>query len=87
MIPVSAVFDVKNANVLTPPKPTLAKTYQAGSVLQMNRFTLDMDAYYVHYQNGYDSYTDPTTGEPIFVATGPSNTKGVEAEIQYRTSL
>ena len=62
VIPVSAVFDVKGANVLTPPKPTLAKTYQAGTVLQRNRFTLDMDAYYVHFQNGYDSYTDPTTG-------------------------
>ena len=91
VIPVSAVFDVKGANVLTPPKPTLAKTYQAGTVLQRNRFTLDMDAYYVHFQNGYDSYTDPTTGEPIFVATGPSNTKGVEAEyniaLPYSLSL
>ena len=67
-------------NVLTPPKPTLAKTYQTGSVLKFNRLTLDMDAYYVHFQNGYDSYTDPTTGEPVFVATGPSNTKGIEAE-------
>ncbi len=80
VIPVSAVFDVKGGNVLTPPKPTLAKTYQTGTVLQMNRFTLDVDAYYVHFQNGYDSYTDPTTGEPIFVATGPTNTKGVEGE-------
>ncbi len=48
-------------NVLTPPKPTLAKTYQTGSVLKLNRWTLDVDAYYVHFQNGYDSYTDPTT--------------------------
>ena len=80
VIPVSAVFDTAGANVLSPPKPTLAKTYQAGSVLKMNRFTLDMDAYYVHFQNGYDSFTDPTTGEPIYVATGPSNTKGIEAE-------
>ena len=80
VIPVSSVFDVPGGNVLTPPKPTLAKTYQAGSVLKMNRFTLDMDAYYVHFQNGYDSYTDPITTEPVFVATGPSNTKGVEAE-------
>ena len=67
-------------NVLTPPKPTLAKTYQAGSVLKLNRWTLDIDAYYIHFQNGYDSYTDPATLEPVFVATGPSNTKGIEAE-------
>jgi iron complex outermembrane receptor protein len=73
------VFDVTGGNVQTPPKPTVAKTYQAGSVLKLNRFTLDMDLYYVHFQNGYQSYTDPT-GEAVFVATGPTNTKGVEAE-------
>jgi iron complex outermembrane receptor protein len=80
VIPPSNVFDVPGGNVLSPPKPTVAKTYQAGSVLQYNRWTFDLDAYYVHFQNGYDSYTDPTTLEPIFVATGPSNTKGIEAE-------
>jgi iron complex outermembrane receptor protein len=80
VIPLSSVFDVPGANVLVPPKPTLAKTYQAGSVLKLNRFTLDMDAYYVHFQNGYDTYTDPVTTEPVSVPTGPSNTKGIEAE-------
>jgi iron complex outermembrane receptor protein len=80
VIPPSNVFDVPGGIVLTPPKPTLAKTYQAGSVLKFNRWTLDLDAYYVHFQNGYSSYTDPTTLEPVFVATGPSNTKGIEAE-------
>jgi iron complex outermembrane receptor protein len=80
VIPPSAVFDVTGGNVLSPPKPTLAKTYQTGSVLQFRRWTLDADAYYVHFQNGYDSYTDPTTLEPVFVATGPSNTRGIEAE-------
>ena len=80
VIPLSSVFDVPGGNVLVPPKPTLAKTYQTGSVLKMNRFTLDMDAYYVHFQNGYDTYTDPVTTEPVSIATGPSNTKGIEAE-------
>jgi iron complex outermembrane receptor protein len=74
------VFDVPGGNVLTPPKPTLAKTYQIGSVLKFDRWTLDVDAYYVHFQNGYDMFTDPTTNEPVFVSTGPSNTKGLEAE-------
>jgi len=83
VIPPSSVFDVPGGNVLTPPKPTVAKTYQAGTVLQFNRFTLDMDAYYVHFQNGYQSYTDPVSLEPVFVATGPSNTKGFEAEGNY----
>ena len=80
IIPPSNVFDVPGGNVLTPPKPTLAKTYQIGSVLKFDRWTLDVDAYYVHFQNGYDSFIDPTTNEPVFVATGPSNTKGLEAE-------
>lgn len=80
IIPPSSVFDVPNAQVLVPPKPTLAKTYQIGNVLKFRRWTLDADAYYVHFQNGYDSYTDPTTDEPVFVATGPTNTKGIEAE-------
>jgi iron complex outermembrane receptor protein len=80
VIPPSSVFDVPNGQVLVPPKPTLAKTYQIGSVVKFRRWTLDADAYYVHFQNGYDSYTDPTTNEPVFVATGPSNTKGIEAE-------
>jgi iron complex outermembrane receptor protein len=83
VIPPSSVFDVPGGNVLTPPQPTIAKTYQAGSVLKLNRFTLDGDFYYVHFQNGYSSYTDPATNEPVFVATGPSNTKGVEFESNY----
>jgi iron complex outermembrane receptor protein len=49
-------------------------------VLKGRRWTLDADAYYIHFQNGYDSYTDPASLEPVYVATGPSNTKGVEAE-------
>jgi iron complex outermembrane recepter protein len=80
IIPPSAVFDVTGGTVLTPPKPTLAKSYQIGNVLKFRRWTLDADAYYVHFQNAYDSYTDPATNEPVYVATGPSNTKGVEAE-------
>ncbi len=83
VIPPSNVFDVTGGNVNTPLKPTLAKTYQGGSVLKLNRFTLDMDAYYVHFQNGYDMYTDPTTNEPVFVPTGPSKTKGFESEGNY----
>jgi iron complex outermembrane receptor protein len=49
-------------------------------VLKFNRWTLDLDYYYIHYQNGYDSYIDPVSLEPVFVATGPSNTQGFEAE-------
>ena len=52
-IPPSAVFDVPNAAVETIPNPTLSKTYQTGTVLKFNRWTLDLDAYYIHFQNGF----------------------------------
>jgi len=80
-IPPSSVFDVANAAVETVPKPTLAKTYQAGSVLKFNRWTLDVDAYYIHFQNGYAEVNDPADfNDAVYVPTYPSNTKGVEAE-------
>ena len=46
VIPPSSVFDTAGAAVAVLPKPTLAKTYQTGSVWKFNRFTLDVDAYY-----------------------------------------
>jgi len=83
IIPASSVFDVPGGNVLVPPKPTLAKTYQVGSVMKHRRWTLDADAYYIHFQNAYDTYTDVDSGEPVSVATGPSNTMGIEAETNF----
>jgi iron complex outermembrane receptor protein len=81
VIPPTSVFDVPNAAVETPPKPTLAKTYQIGTVLKFNRWTLDVDAYYIHFQNPYSAINDPNNqNEPVYVLTGPSNTKGIEAE-------
>ena len=90
VIPPTNVFDSKGALVAVLPKPTATKTYQLGSVLKFNRVTLDVDGYYSHFQNPYSSAPDPS-GEPIFYQTGPSNTKGVEAEsnimIGYGLSL
>jgi len=79
-IPPSSVFDSAGAQVAVLPHPTLVKTYQAGSVVKYNRWTLDADAYYSHFQNPYASFVDPNTSEAYFYQTGPSNTKGVEAE-------
>jgi iron complex outermembrane receptor protein len=80
-IPPTNVFDVPNAAVEAPPKPTLAKTYQGGAVMKFNRWTLDVDAYYIHFQNPYSAVNDPNNfSEPVYVLTGPSNTKGIEAE-------
>src|SRR5262249_17114858 len=80
VIPPSSVFDTKGALVGVTPKPTTTKTYQAGSVLKFNRWTLDFDAYYSHFQNPYSSFIDTLSGESYFYQTGPSNTKGLEAE-------
>ncbi len=79
-IPPSSVFDVVNGAVLTIPKPTLATTYQVGSVWKSRRFSLDVDGYYISFQNAYSSSIDPNTGEPVYFAPGGSVTKGVEAE-------
>jgi iron complex outermembrane receptor protein len=80
VIPPSAVFDVPGGVVGTPQKPTVTKSYQTGTVLKRNRWTLDFDAYYVHFANGFDSYYDPNANDTVFVPTGPSNTRGVEFE-------
>jgi iron complex outermembrane receptor protein len=79
-IPPSSVFDSTAAQVAVLPKPTTVKTYQAGSVLKFDRWTLDFDGYYSHFQNPYTSFFDPASTESYFYQTGPSNTKGFEAE-------
>ncbi len=79
VIPPSSVFDVKNAVVAVTPKPTQTKTFQFGSVLKTNRFTLDADAYFIHAQNAYASAPD-ATGEPVYYLTADTHTKGFEVE-------
>ena len=80
-IPPTNVFDVPAGSVKTPPNQTLAKTYQMGSVIKFNRWTLDVDGYFIHFDNPYSAINDPTSQtELIYVLTGPSNTKGIEAE-------
>jgi len=78
--PPSSVFDVPGGIVEATPKATIAKAYELGSVWKRNRWTLDVDAYYTHYQNAYDSYTDLVLLEPVYVPVGPANTKGIEGE-------
>jgi len=85
VIPPSSVFDVTGAQVATTPKPTVAKTYQGGTVLQYDRISLDADVYHIHFDNAYASYkvtdtTKPDFGDSYYYATPPSNTTGFEAE-------
>jgi len=91
--PFSSVFDTAGAQTAVTPPPTLADTYQLGTVVKLNRFAFDMDAYHIHFQNTYSTYTD-TTGSPsssssnynpdygtsYFYATPNSDTNGFEAE-------
>ena len=79
VIPPSNVFDVKNAVVAVLPKPTTVQTVQFGSVWKSGRFTLDSDFYFSKFQNPYSTTLD-ANGEPVYIATGGSTTKGFETE-------
>ncbi len=83
IIPFSAVFDVKGAEVATAPPPTVASTYQGGTVLKLNRVSMDADVYHIHFVNQYSSFTPssgPNEGFTYYYATPPSNTNGLEGE-------
>lgn len=83
IIPFSSVFDVTGAQVAVTPPPTIASTYQGGTVLKLNRLSLDGDVYHIHFVNQYSSFTPssgPDAGFTYYYATPPSNTNGVEGE-------
>jgi len=84
-IPPSSIFDVTGAQVAVTPKPTVATTYQGGSVLKLNHVSLDADVYHIHFQNAYSSYkvsniSAPDYGDSYYYATPATNTLGFEAE-------
>jgi iron complex outermembrane receptor protein len=79
-IPPTSVFDVKNAQVGTLPKPILADTFQVGSVWKSHRATLDVDYYHITFESDYSSTFDAVTGDTLYFLNGKSLTQGVEAE-------
>ncbi|MCU1323148.1 MAG: outer rane receptor for Fe3+-dicitrate [Acidobacteriaceae bacterium] len=87
IIPPSSVFDYNqtptpanpNPTISVLPKPTSARTFQGGTVLKLKRITLNLDAYYTHFQNAYNTATD-TAGETYYVQSGDSVSKGFEGE-------
>jgi iron complex outermembrane receptor protein len=79
-IPPTSVFDVKNAQVGTLPKPILTDTVQFGSVWKSRRATLDVDFYHINFQSDYSSTIDAPTGDTVYFLNGESITKGVEVE-------
>src|SRR5579871_1920037 len=50
-IPPSAIFDVTGGLVAVTPKPTVATTFQGGTVVKLNRLSFDADVYHVHFDN------------------------------------
>ncbi len=83
IIPFSTVFDVTGAVVATAPPPTIATTYQGGTVIKLNRVSMDADAFHIHFINQYSSFTPssgPDAGFAYYYATPPSDTNGFEAE-------
>jgi len=80
LIPPTNVFDVKNAAVLTTPKPVETTAYQGGTTWKTRRFTLDADVFNVRFDNAYSTTTDPVTGEPVYYLAGTQKTKGFETE-------
>lgn len=79
-IPDTGVFDVKDAKVATPPKPTKSKTFQFGSVWKSDKFTLDADIYHTKLDNSYTVLTDTATLLPIYPLIGNQVIQGIEAE-------
>src|SRR5262245_12772426 len=79
-IPPTSVFDVKNAQVGTLPKPILTDTVQFGSVWKSRRATFDVDVFHINFQSDYSSTFDATTGDTLYFLNGKSITKGVEIE-------
>ncbi len=88
IVPPSSVYDynhtpsatVPHPGLLTPPKQQKSTTYQAGTVLKLDRFTLDADAYRIRFQNSYSSVIDPTTTETVNFLQPSSITQGLEFE-------
>jgi iron complex outermembrane receptor protein len=78
-IPPSSVFDVVGGNTTTLPAATKSKTWQIGSVWKSEKYTFDIDAYRVRFDNAYSSFTD-NTGFTTFFSNGTSTAQGVEAE-------
>jgi iron complex outermembrane recepter protein len=81
--PFSSVFDAAGAQIAVTPPPTIATTYQGGTVLKLNRFAFDADGYHIHFTNTYSTYTPatgPDEGFTYYYANPDSDTNGFEAE-------
>ncbi len=86
--PFSSVFDTKGAEVAVTPPPTIADTFQGGTVVKLNRVAFDADLYHIHFTNTYSTTTDNNVNDPnygftYYYANPNSDTIGFEAEGNY----
>ncbi len=79
-IPDTGVFDVKNAQILSKPKPTKSTTFQFGSVWKSDKYTLDADIYHSKLDNAYTVSVDPVTLLNFYPLIGNQIIQGIEAE-------
>jgi iron complex outermembrane recepter protein len=86
-IPPTSVFDVTGGGKEVPkiPTPQLTNTYQFGTVLKLNRMTLDADYFHVKFQNNYIPFQVADPNKPGFDLNeyflGPDSfTQGFEVE-------
>jgi iron complex outermembrane receptor protein len=87
-IPPSSTFDVSGggSEVAVLPKPTQTTTWQGGSVLKLNRLTVDADYYHIKYQGSYINYPTVNPNDPLYdldaYYLGPDSiTQGFEGEV------
>jgi len=86
IVPPSAVFDYNQGTagtllpVKTLPQQQKNLTYQAGTVVKLKYVTFDADYFHIHFDNSFSSFTDPTTGEPVFFNQPSSVSQGFEFE-------
>ena len=86
-IPPTSIFDVAGGGqeVNRLPSPQKTSAYQGGTVLKLNRLTLDADYYVVRFQNNYISNAVANPNNPAYDLNeyylGPdSTTQGFESE-------
>jgi iron complex outermembrane receptor protein len=92
IVPPSNVFDYNQGvtGALLPvkslPQQQKNTTYQAGTVMKLKNVTFDADYYNIHFDNSYSSFTDPTTGEPVYYNQPASISQGFEFEANLNLS-
>jgi iron complex outermembrane recepter protein len=79
-VPPTKVFDTKNVAVGVLPKPTVAVTYQVGTVMQARRVNFGVDVFRTRFDNTYSSVLNRDTNLTDFFAAGASLSRGVEFE-------